>query len=75
MQGRGLSLCAFYLLTVFRGTVTEGCFLCLAAIRAALRLILQTLFTVEILFTFGEDEFLAAVFAGEVLVWHGYLLF
>jgi hypothetical protein len=34
-----------------------------AAVRAALRLVLQAFFLVEFLFTFGEDEFLGAVFA------------
>ena len=45
-----------------------------AAVRAALRLVLQAFFLVEFLFTFGEDEFLGAVFANYGLVWHGYLL-
>jgi hypothetical protein len=52
----------------------ELCLFGFAAFRAALRLVLQAFLSVKFLFAFGEHEFLVAVFANQVLVWHGYLL-
>jgi hypothetical protein len=46
----------------------------LAAIRAALGFVGQTLFLVKFLFAFGEHEFFRAVFANQCLIWHGFLL-
>lgn len=55
---------------VVKSSAIKLSFFCFPAIRAALRLILKSLFLVEFLFTFGEDEFFVTVFADNSFVWH-----
>jgi hypothetical protein len=42
----------------------------LTAITAALRLVLESFFSKELLFTTGENELIPAVFAGQHFVFH-----
>jgi hypothetical protein len=46
----------------------------LAAFRAALGFVEQTLFLIKFLFAFGEHEFFRAIFANQCLIRHGFLL-
>ena len=63
--------CAIYcLVATLKSVAIELGFLLFAAVRAALRLVLETFFFVEFLFAIGEDEFLGAVLADESFVGH-----
>jgi hypothetical protein len=58
------------LLAILKSFTIEFCFLGFAAFGTALRLVLKTLFSVEFLFTFGEDKFFVAVLADNGFVGH-----
>jgi hypothetical protein len=57
-----------------KSVTVELCLFGFAAFRAALGLVLKSLFSVEFLFTIGEDEFLLTVSADNSLVGHVGLL-
>jgi hypothetical protein len=60
---------AIYILALKSVAIELG-FLLLATVRAALRLVLKTLFFVEFLFAIGEYEFFGAILANECFVGH-----
>jgi hypothetical protein len=67
----GLS-CYAIILATLESVAIEFRFFCFAAFGATLGLILKSLFLVEFLFAFGEDEFFVAVSADNGFVWHGF---
>jgi hypothetical protein len=68
----GGSFCFAKFLAMLESVAIEFRFFCFTAFGATLRFILKSIFLVELLLAFGEDEFFVAVLADNSFVWHGF---
>lgn len=73
-DGGIVRLDCLYLIGTVIAVAVELLLFSFAAGGAAKRFVGQTLLFVELLFAFGEGEFLRAVFANQSFIWHGFLL-